>query len=68
MTRIAPEELHEVFNALVNTGVDFFVRSARELTTEQEFSIAHFATGLELLLEARLFHEHWTLIATQPHA
>jgi hypothetical protein len=61
------EQLDEVFVALVGNGFDFFVRSAHELAKDQKFSIAHFATGLELLLKAGLFQEHWTLIATEPH-
>lgn len=67
MSRPTPEQLQEVFTSLVTNGLDFFVRSAHELAKEQKFSIAHFSTGLELLLKARLFHEHWTLIAIQPH-
>ncbi len=61
------DELQQVFTAIVGNGLDFFVRSAEELEKEQKFAIAHFATGIELLLKARLFHEHWTLIATEPH-
>lgn len=67
MSTLTGEQLDEVFTALVTNGFDFFVRSAHEFAKEQKFSIAHFATGLELLLKARLFHEHWTLIATEPH-
>lgn len=67
MSKPTREQLDEVFNALVTNGFDFFVRSAQELENEQKFSIAHFATGLELLLKASLFHEHWTLISTEPH-
>lgn len=67
MSKPTREQLDEVFSALVNNGFDFFVRSAHELAKDQKFSIAHFATGVELLLKAVLFHEHWTLIATEPH-
>jgi hypothetical protein len=67
MSKPSREQLDEVFTAFVGNGLDFFVRSAHELAKEQKFAIAHFATGLELLLKARLFHEHWTLIATEPH-
>jgi hypothetical protein len=67
MSNPTPEQLDEVFTALVTNGFDFLVRSAHELAKDQKFSIAHFATGLELLLKGRLFHEHWTLIATDPH-
>jgi hypothetical protein len=61
------EELQKVFKALVDNGFDFFLRSAEELEHSQKFSVVHFATGVELLLKARLFHEHWTLIAAKPH-
>lgn len=66
MSKPTSEQLDEVFTALVTNGFDFLVRSAHELVKDQKFSIAHFATGLELLLKGRLFHEHWTLIATNP--
>ncbi len=67
MSKPTREQLDEVFTALVTNGFDFFVRSTHELAKDQKFSIAHFATGVELLLKAALFHEHWTLIATEPH-
>ena len=67
MSKPSREQLEEVFTALITNGFDFFVRSAHELAKDQKFSIAHFATGVELLLKAVLFHEHWTLIATEPH-
>lgn len=60
------QEKAEVFKALVENGLAFIERAASELPKEPTFSIAHFATGLELLLKARLFAEHWTLIATNP--
>lgn len=61
------EQKQQVFDALVTNGLDFIERSAHELVDQQKFAIAHFATGLELLLKARLFHEHWTLIEVSPH-
>lgn len=64
---LSAERRHEVFAALVGNGLDFFVRSAEELATAQKFSVVNFATGVELLLKARLFHEHWTLVAVKPH-
>ncbi len=63
----AKKQLQDVFNALTQNGIDFICRSARELESEPKFSAAHFAIGLELLLKARLFAEHWTLISTTPH-
>jgi len=56
-----------VFDALVENGLRFIEAAASELASEPTFSVAHFATGLELLLKARLFAEHWTLIAANPH-
>lgn len=67
MSKPTREQLQEVFTALVRNGLDFFLRSAHELDKEQKFAIAHFATGIELILKARLFQEDWTLIATKPH-
>ena len=61
------KEVAEAFKALVENGLSFIERSASELPTAPTFSIAHFATGLELLLKARLFAEHWTLVAEKPH-
>lgn len=68
MNKPTDKELKEVLNALVTNGFDFLERSAAELVQEQKFSIAHFATGLELLLKAGLFREHWTLIGVHPHS
>jgi len=45
--------------------LDFIERSAGELQEEKSLPIAHFATGLEPILKARLFAEHWTLIAEE---
>ena len=64
---ITAEQKQEVFDALVTNGLDFIERSAGELEDEQKFAIAHFATGLELILKARLFYEHWTLVEVRPH-
>lgn len=56
----------EMFVAMVTNGLGFFTKAASELASEPSHSVAHFATGLELLLKARLFTEHWTLICDKP--
>lgn len=62
------EEVAEMFDALVSNGLEFVEASIEELlANRQTFSVAHFATGVELLLKARLFKEHWTLVAADPH-
>ncbi len=62
-----PAEIKLKFQQLVENGLDFLEKSSNELETEQKYSIIHFSTGLELLLKARLFAEHWSLIADSPH-
>ena len=57
----------EVLQGLIESGLRFVERSVAELEDEPDFSVAHFATGLELILKARLFSEHWSLIAAKPH-
>ncbi|MDC3958923.1 hypothetical protein [Polyangium jinanense] len=63
-----PKELKTRLDALIANGLHFIEKSATELEKEPEFSVSHFATGIELLLKARLFAEHWTLVASRPHA
>lgn len=67
MPNPSKEQRRAVFNALAQNGLGFIERSAVELPKDQQVSIAHFATGVELVLKARLFAEHWTLIAERPH-
>ena len=61
-----PHDLTTAFNALVDTALDFIETSVVDLETAPKLSVVHFATGLELLLKARLFSEHWALIAENP--
>lgn len=60
-------ELRTMFDALVANGLGFFGRSIGDIGTNPSLSVAHFAVGLELTLKARLFHEHWALVAAAPH-
>ncbi|MEZ4449865.1 MAG: hypothetical protein R3B09_10340 [Nannocystaceae bacterium] len=62
------EEVQELLIKLVDNGLQFIERSKDELDTDPTFSVAHFAVGVELLLKARLFFEHWSLVAVQPHS
>ncbi|MCX4244225.1 hypothetical protein [Paraliomyxa miuraensis] len=62
------EETDAMFAALVSNGIEFIESSIAELGARPSFSVAHFATGVELLLKARLFGEHWTLVAHDPHS
>lgn len=56
-----------VFNGLVENGLDFIERSSQDLANgDLKIAITHFAIGLELILKARLFVEHWSLIGQDP--
>lgn len=60
-------ETESAFDRIVENALDFIEASVRDLEQSPKFSVVHFAIGLELLLKARLFNEHWTLIAAEPH-
>lgn len=62
------EEIEDKFEELVKSGIDFLTRAASELESDSKYSVIHFATGLEILLKARVFAEHWSLVAKSPHS
>lgn len=62
-----PDEIEKLKQGLISNAFDFIERSAGDLESEPKFSVSHFATGIELLLKARLFAEHWSLVAQFPH-
>lgn len=56
------------FDGLVNNAIDFFKQALdhQELQNRPKYSLINFACGVELILKARLMHEHWTLILEDP--
>lgn len=50
------------FNNLTNNAIKYLIKSLDEFGHDQQFSTINFFTSLELILKARLFSEHWTLI------
>lgn len=52
----------DAFKKLCLSAFEFLQRSVAEFDTDPKFALAHFSTGLELLLKARLLKEHWSLI------
>jgi len=53
---------------LIENGFDFLERAIQQFTTEPKYSVINFCAAIELLLKARLMHEHWSLIiATKSH-
>lgn len=54
------------FDRLVDSAFDFLNRGLKEVNKEPKYSVIDFFTGIELLLKARLLHEHWSLIVAKP--
>ena len=60
--------------ALIEHGLDFIAEAVRRLVDaegdvrEARYAIMHLAMGAELLLKARLFREHWTLVFDKPES
>ena len=50
---------------LTQSAFDFLARSVGEIQDHPKFAVIHFATAVELLLKARLMHEHWSLAVEQ---
>lgn len=61
-------DVSDMLSALISSGLDCVEKSIKELDSEPQFSVAHFATGVELLLKSRMFAEHWTLVSAHPHS
>ena len=47
---------------LIVSAFAFLERAAGEIANEPKYSIINFATGIELMLKARLVKEHWVLV------
>jgi hypothetical protein len=54
------------FDSLVESALDFLDTGLGELQQKPKFSVIHFFIGIELLVKARLLHEHWSLVVTRP--
>lgn len=57
----------EMFNRLVENGLDFLSKAISELKDNQQpkYSVIHFHAAVELFLKARLMHEHWSLVISK---
>ena len=47
---------------LAESAMDFLKRAVDEIEKHPKYSVIHFATAVELILKARLMHEHWALV------
>ncbi len=52
----------DLLNNIIENAFDFLVAAIEEFDTKPKFSIMHFSIAIELVLKARLVHEHWSLI------
>jgi hypothetical protein len=59
---------HSLFDGLVKNAIDFFNQAFDEKLIENKpkYSLLSFVSGVELILKARLMHEHWSLILVDP--
>ena len=58
----------ELLSSLIENGFDFLERAIQQFKTEPKYSVINFCAAIELLLKARLMHEHWSLVvATKDH-
>jgi len=51
-----------MFNSLVENALDFLARAITEIDTDPKYSVIHFHAAVELIIKARLMHEHWSLV------
>lgn len=63
---ISRTDPNEMFDPVVKNAFDFIQRALSSLEKDPRLSVIFFWAGLELLLKARLLHEHWSLILTKP--
>lgn len=62
----ANSQISDIFDHLVHSAFDFLVKAIEQIESERKHSVVNFATAIELFLKARLFKEHWSLIADNP--
>lgn len=56
----------QVRDRLTQNAVDLLLKAAEELAQSPRYALVHLCAGLELLLKARLAHEHWSLVLEKP--
>lgn len=54
--------MKQYLHQIVENALDFLEKSIAEFESAPKYALLHFYTALELILKARLFADHWTLI------
>jgi hypothetical protein len=60
---IKPHEDH--MSLLVENALQFLNQAIEDFNIKPKYSVINFYTGLELLLKARLLHEHWSITVSK---
>lgn len=55
----------DMFNSLVENGLDFLFKAISEINDQPKYSVIHFYAAVELFVKARLMDEHWSLVVTK---
>lgn len=53
---------NDLLDKLIGNAFDFLGTAIDQFNSNPKYSVIHFCTAIELLLKARLMHEHWSLI------
>lgn len=51
---------------LIDNAFDFLEKAIDQFKTDPKYSVINFCAAIELILKARLMHEHWSLIISVP--
>jgi hypothetical protein len=54
------------FDSLTRSALDFVAVAARQIKSSPKYAVINLATAIELVLKARLVHEHWALVVNRP--
>ncbi len=57
-----PSKENEYLNRVLENAFDFLETGIKQFETQPKYSVINFCSGIELILKARLMHEHWSLI------
>ena len=66
VSAVPPMKVAAPFDSLTQSGIEFLISAAKQLKAEPKLAVINLATGIELLLKARLVREHWALIVARP--
>jgi len=57
----------ELLSNLIDNGFDFLEKGIDQFKDDPKYSVINFCAAVELLLKARLMHEHWSLVVSSPN-